>query len=50
VHRWWFEADAWRDPESQRQFQERVSRYLRDGPPPRSETISWEEIRERFGV
>lgn len=50
VRRWWFEADAWRDPERQRQFQERMARYLKDGPPPENETLGREEIRERFGV
>src|SRR5262249_44012160 len=34
VRRWWFEADAWRDPAARRDFQARVSRYLTDGPPP----------------
>src|SRR5262249_34064470 len=32
VRRWWFEADAWRDPAARREFQARVSRYLTDGP------------------
>jgi Family of unknown function (DUF6247) len=27
VRRWWFEADAWRDPDAQREFLARVERY-----------------------
>ncbi len=27
VRRWWFEADAWRDPDAQRQFLARVDNY-----------------------
>ena len=50
VRRWWFEADAWRDPEAQREFLARVERYQREGPPPPEERISREEIRERYGV
>lgn len=50
VRHWWFEADAWRDPEARRQFQERVDRYLSEGPPPRQERLSREEIRARYGV
>jgi Family of unknown function (DUF6247) len=51
VRRWWFEADAWRDPEARRQFQGRVDRYLSEvGPPPPQERISREEIRARYGV
>jgi Family of unknown function (DUF6247) len=50
VRRWWFEADAWRDPDGQQRFQERMSRYLKDGPPPPAERLSREEIRERYGV
>ena len=33
VRRWWFEADAWRDPDAQREFLARVERYQREGPP-----------------
>ena len=50
VRRWWFEADAWRDPEAQREFLARVERYQREGPPSPEERISREEIRERYGV
>ena len=50
IRRWWFEADAWRDPDGQQRFQERMSRYLKDGPPPPAERLSREEIRERYGV
>jgi hypothetical protein len=45
VRRWWFEADAWRNPEAQREFLARVERYQREGPPPASERTRWEEIR-----
>ena len=34
VRRWWFEADAWRDPDAQREFLARVERYQSEGPPP----------------
>jgi hypothetical protein len=34
VGRWWFEADAWRDPGTQREFLARVKRYQTEGPPP----------------
>jgi hypothetical protein len=36
VRRWWFEADAWRDPEAQREFLARFDRYQREAPPPRN--------------
>jgi Family of unknown function (DUF6247) len=45
VHRWWFEPDAWRDPDGRREFLARVERYQREGPPPPEERISWEELR-----
>ena len=50
VRRWWFEADAWRDPGAQREFLTRVESYQREGPPPPEERISREEIRARYGV
>ncbi|MBO0809567.1 MAG: hypothetical protein J2P32_14830 [Actinobacteria bacterium] len=50
VRRWWFEADAWRDPETRRQFQLRVDQYLSQGPPPPQERMSRAEIRTRHGV
>jgi len=50
VKRWWFEADAWRDPDAQREFLARVEGYLRDGPPPPEQRTSWEEIRARYGT
>jgi hypothetical protein len=49
VRRWWFEADAWRDPDAQREFLARVERYQREGPPPPSERTSWQEIRAQYG-
>jgi hypothetical protein len=50
VHRWWFEADAWRDPDAQREFLARVERYQREGPPPPEERMSREAIRAEYGV
>jgi Family of unknown function (DUF6247) len=48
VRRWWFEADAWRDPEAQREFLARVERYQREGPPPAPERTSWQQIRAEY--
>jgi hypothetical protein len=50
VRRWWFEADAWRDPKAQREFLARIERYQREGPPPASERTSWQEIRTKYGL
>lgn len=50
VRRWWFEADAWRDPVAQREFLARIQRYMTEGPPPPEQRISREEIRARYGV
>lgn len=50
VQRWWFEADAWRDPDAQREFLARVERYQREGPPPPEERISWQELRTQYGL
>jgi hypothetical protein len=50
VRRWWFEADAWRDPEAQREFLARIERYRTEGPPPPEERTTREEIRVRYGV
>jgi hypothetical protein len=50
VRRWWFEADASRDPSAQRQFLARVDGYRRDGPPPPGQRMTREEIRARFSV
>jgi hypothetical protein len=50
VRHWWFEADAWRDPDAQREFLARVERYQREGPPPPSERTSWQEIRAQYGL
>lgn len=50
VKRWWFEADAWRDPEAQREFLSRVGRYIREGPPPPEERMNREQVRARYGV
>ncbi len=50
VRRWWFEADAWRDPDAQREFLARIERYQREGPPPPERRMSRQEIRARYGV
>jgi hypothetical protein len=50
VRRWWFEADAWRDPDAQRQFLARVDTYRTQGPPPADQRMTRQEIRVRFGV
>jgi len=50
VRRWWFEADAWRDPDAQREFLARIERYQREGPPPPEERMTREEIRAKYGV
>ena len=49
VRRWWFEADAWRDPADRRAFLARMDRYAADGPPGPEHRISREEIRTRYG-
>ncbi len=50
VRRWWFEADAWRDPEAQREFLARMDTYRNGGPPPAEQRMTREEIQARFGV
>jgi hypothetical protein len=50
VRRWWFEADAWRDPGGQREFLARMDRYQAEGPPQSEQRITREEIRARYGV
>ena len=50
VRRWWFEADAWRDPGAQREFLARVDTYRNEGPPPAEQRMTREEIQARFGV
>jgi len=50
VRRWWFEADAWRDPVAQREFAARVETYRNEGPPPAEQRMTREEIQARFGV
>ena len=50
VRRWWFEADAWRDPEAQRKFLARMDTYRNEGLPPTGHRTTREEIRARFGV
>jgi Family of unknown function (DUF6247) len=50
VKRWWYEADAWRDPQAQREFLARIDAYRDEGPPPADQRMSREDIRTRFGV
>ena len=50
VRRWWFEADAWRDPGAQREFLARIETYRNEGPPPAEQRMTREEIQARFGV
>jgi hypothetical protein len=50
VKRWWFEADAWRDPQVQREFLARIDTYRDEGPPPAEQRMNREDIRTRFGV
>ncbi len=50
VRRWWFEADAWRDRDAQRDFLARIDTYRNEGPPPAEQRMTREEIRARFGV
>ena len=50
VKRWWFEADAWRDPQVQREFLARIDTYRDEGPLPSGQRMSREEIRAQFGV
>jgi hypothetical protein len=50
VKRWWFEADAWRDPQAQREFLARIDSYRDIGPPPADQRMSRDEIRTQFGV
>ena len=50
VRRWWFEADAWRDPEAHRQYLARVDGYRADGPPPAGHRMTRQEVRSRYGV
>lgn len=50
VRRWWFEADAWRDPNAQREFLGRIERYQREGAPPPEQRITRTEIRAQYGV
>jgi Family of unknown function (DUF6247) len=50
VRRWWFEADAWRDPDAQRDFLARIERYQRAGPPSPEERMTRQEIRAKYGV
>jgi hypothetical protein len=50
VKRWWFEADAWRDPQAQGEFLVRIDRYRDEGAPPADQRMSRDEIRTQFGV
>ena len=55
VRRWWFEADAWRNPGAQRQYLARVDVYRTHGPPPAAPPpaappLTRQEVRARYGV
>ena len=50
VRRWWFDADAWRDPAAHREYLDRVEQYLAAGPPPADQRVSRGQIRQRYGV
>jgi len=50
VKRWWFEADAWRDPQAQREFLARIDAYQDGGLPPAEQRMSRDEIRTQFGI
>ena len=50
VKRWWFEADAWCDPQAQREFLGRIDSYRGEGPPAPEQRMSREDIRTQFGV
>jgi uncharacterized protein DUF6247 len=50
VRRWWFDADAWRDPQTQREFLARVDAYRNEGLPPAGQRTTRGEVRARFGV
>jgi hypothetical protein len=50
VRRWWFEADAWREPDRQHEFLARIENYQNEGPPPPEKRMSREEIRAHYGV
>src|ERR1019366_8249291 len=50
VRRWWFEADAWRDPGAQRQFLARMDSYRTDGLPPPGQRMARQQVRAQFGV
>ena len=50
VWRWWFEADAWRDPDAERQYLARFDAYRTHGPPPARQRMTRQEVRARYGV
>jgi hypothetical protein len=50
VRRWWFEADAWRNPGAQVQFLARLDSYRNEGPPPAEQRMTRQEIHAKFGV
>ena len=50
VRRWWFEADAWRDPDTKRQFLSRLDNYRAAGPPPLGQRMTRQEVRARYGI
>jgi hypothetical protein len=50
VRRWWFEADAWRDPDTQRQFLSRLDSYRAGGPPPPGQRMTRQEVCAKYGI
>jgi Family of unknown function (DUF6247) len=50
VRRWWFEAEAWRDPAAQQRFLARLDSYRTDGPPSPEQRMTRQEVRARYGV
>jgi hypothetical protein len=50
VRRWWFEAEAWRDPAAQRRFLARLDSYRNDGPPTPQQRMTRQEVRARYGI
>ena len=50
VRRWWFDADAWRDPAAHREYLGRVEQYLAAWSAPGGASGQPGQIRERYGV
>jgi hypothetical protein len=50
VRRWWFEADALRDPDTQPRFLGRLDSYRTGGPPPPGQRMTRQQVRARHGI